>query len=56
MSLWLGGAFYQQLSAFILGAFDEISGGPPLLAYQLVIWLSLASVGLSVMLVAAVRE
>lgn len=56
MSLWLGGAFYQQLSAFILEAFAGVSGVPPLLAYQVVIWLSLASVGLSVALIAAVGE
>jgi len=52
MSLWLGGAFYQQLSALVLEAFSAGSASAPREAYATVIWLSLASVALSVALAA----
>jgi sugar phosphate permease len=53
---WLGGAAYQQVSGVILAGFPRSSGHTPVAAYQAVFWLSAASVGLSIVLVALSRE
>ena len=53
---WLGGAVYQQASGLIVSAFPQPGGHTPVAAYQLVFWLCLASVGLSIILVALSHE
>jgi MFS family permease len=49
---WAGGAVYQQISGLILARFPLVEGHIPVAAYQTLFWFSLASVGLSVVLVA----
>jgi sugar phosphate permease len=49
---WAGGAVYQQISGLILARFPLVEGHIPVAAYQMLFWFSLASVGLSVVLVA----
>lgn len=56
MFFWMGGAFYQQLSGLILEGFAGASGEAPLMAYRVVIWLALASVGVSIVLIGLSRE
>ena len=53
---WLGGAVYQQVSGLILAAFPKVNGQTPVAAYQALFWLSLGSVGLSILLVALSKE
>ena len=53
---WLGGAVYQQVSGLILAEFPKVDGNTPVVAYQAVFWLCLASVGLSIILVALSKE
>ncbi len=53
---WLGGAVYQQVSGLIVAAFPRPGGPVPVAAYQAVFWLCLASVGLSIVLVALSEE
>ena len=53
---WLGGAAYQQVSGVILLAFPQVNGHTPVAAYQALFWLSVGSVGLSIVLVALSRE
>jgi hypothetical protein len=53
---WLGGAVYQQVSGLIVSAFPQPGGHTPVAAYQAVFWLCLASVGLSIILVALSTE
>lgn len=53
---WLGGAAYQQVSGLIVSGFPQRNGHTPVAAYQAVFWLCLASVGLSIILVAMSRE
>jgi sugar phosphate permease len=49
---WVGGAVYQQMSGLLLARFPLVDGHIPVAAYQTLFWFSLASVGLSVVLVA----
>jgi sugar phosphate permease len=49
---WAGGAVYQQISGLILARFPLVEGHIPVAAYRTLFWFSLASVGLSVLLVA----
>jgi sugar phosphate permease len=53
---WAGGAVYQQISGLILARFPLVEGRIPVAAYQALFWFSLASVGLSVVLVAFSQE
>ena len=53
---WAGGAVYQQISGLILARFPAVDGRIPVSAYQALFWVSLASVGLSVVLVAFSEE
>ena len=53
---WLGGAVYQQVSGLIVLAFPQPGGHTPVAAYRVVFWLCLASVGLSIILVALSHE
>jgi hypothetical protein len=53
---WAGGAVYQQISGLILARFPLVDGHLPVAAYQTLFWFSLASVGLSVVLVAFSEE
>jgi sugar phosphate permease len=53
---WLGGAVYQQVSGLIVSAFPQPGGHTPVAAYQAVFWSCLASVGLSIILVALSHE
>ncbi|HJR51641.1 MAG TPA: MFS transporter, partial [Gemmatimonadales bacterium] len=53
---WLGGAVYQQVSGLILAEFSKLDGHTPVAAYQAVFWVCLASVGISIALVALSRE
>ena len=53
---WLGGAVYQQVSGLILAQFPRLDGQAPVAGYQALFWLCLASVGLSVVLVALSKE
>jgi sugar phosphate permease len=53
---WAGGAVYQQISGLILARFPLVEGHIPVAAYQTLFWFSLASVGLSVVLVAFSEE
>jgi sugar phosphate permease len=48
---WLGGAVFQQVSGMILARFPRPDGHTPAAAYQVVFWLCLGSVGLSIILV-----
>jgi hypothetical protein len=47
---------YQQISALILARFPVVHGHIPAAAYQALFWFSLASVGLSIVLVAFSEE
>ena len=53
---WLGGAVYQQVSGLILAEFPKRDGHTPVAGYQALFWLCLASVGLSVVLVALSKD
>ena len=53
---WAGGAVYQQISGLILARFPPVEGRIPVAGYQALFWFSLASVGLSVVLVAFSEE
>ena len=53
---WMGGAVYQQLSGLILARFPPMEGHIPVVAYQTLFWFSLASVALSIVLVAFTEE
>jgi sugar phosphate permease len=53
---WLGGAVYQQVSGLILAGFPKVNDHAPVAAYQAVFWLSLGSVGLSIILVSFSTE
>jgi sugar phosphate permease len=53
---WLGGAVYQQVSGLILAEFPKLDGHTPVVGYQALFWLCLASVGLSVVLVALSKD
>jgi uncharacterized RDD family membrane protein YckC len=53
---WLGGAVYQQVSGLILAGLTILVGHTPVAAYQVVFWLCLGSVGLSIILVALSKE
>ena len=53
---WLGGAVYQQASGLILAQFPKLNGHVPVAGYQVVFWLSLGSVALSIILVALSKE
>jgi len=53
---WFGGAFYQQMSGLLLGAFQKQAGHIPSVGYQTLFWLSFASVALSVILAGCSRE
>jgi hypothetical protein len=53
---WAGGAVYQQISGLILARFPLVEGHVPATAYRTLFWFSLASVGLSVVLVAFSQE
>jgi sugar phosphate permease len=53
---WAGGAVYQQISGLILAQFPLVEGRIPVAAYQALFWFSLASVGLSIVLVAFSEE
>ena len=53
---WLGGAVYQQVSGLILAEFPKLDGHTPVAGYQALFWLCLASVGLSVVLVALSKD
>ena len=53
---WLGGAAYQQISAVIPARYPVVQGHIPVAAYQALFWFSLASVGLSIVLVAFSEE
>ena len=53
---WIGGAVYQQASGLILAEFPRLNGHIPVAGYQLVFWLSLGSVALSIILVALSNE
>jgi len=56
MFLWLGGALYQQVSGLILEGFADASGEAPMMAYRVVIWLALASVEVSIVLIGLSTE
>jgi hypothetical protein len=53
---WMGGAVFQQLSGLILARFPPIEGHIPVVAYQTLFRFSLASVALSIVLVAFSQE
>jgi sugar phosphate permease len=53
---WLGGAVYQQVSGLILAGFPKLDGHTPVAGYRALFWLCLASVGLSVVLVALSKD
>jgi sugar phosphate permease len=53
---WIGGAFYQQVSGLLLETFPKQAGHIPLAGYRTVFWGCLASVGLSILLVALSKE
>lgn len=53
---WLGGAVYQQVSGSILAVFPRLNGQIPVAGYQVVFWLCLGSVALSIILVALSKE
>jgi sugar phosphate permease len=53
---WTGGAFYQQVSGLLLETFPKQAGHIPLAGYQTIFWGCLASVGLSIILVALSKE
>ena len=53
---WLGGAVYQQVSGLMLAEFPKLDGHTPVAGYQALFWLCLASVGLSVVLVALSKD
>jgi hypothetical protein len=54
--VWLGGAVYQQVSGLILAEFPKLDGHTPVSGYQALFWSCLASVGLSVVLVALSKD
>jgi sugar phosphate permease len=56
LCFWLGGAVYQHVSGIVLASFSRTGGHTAATAYQAVFWLCLASVGLSVALVARSRD
>jgi sugar phosphate permease len=53
---WIGGAFYQQVSGLLLETFPKQAGHIPLAGYRTIFWGCLASVGLSILLVALSKE
>jgi sugar phosphate permease len=53
---WLGGAVYQQVTGLIVAGFPKLNGQTPVAAYQVVFWVCLGSVGVSIILVALSRE
>ena len=53
---WVGGAAYQHISGLIVARFPSTDGHAPVVAYQMLFWLCLASVVLSVVLVAFSQE
>jgi sugar phosphate permease len=53
---WLGGAVYQAVSGLVLAGFPKSNGQTSVAAYQTVFWLCLASVGLSIVLVALSKD
>jgi sugar phosphate permease len=53
---WLGGAVYQQGSGVLLAGFPKVGGQLSVEAYRAVFWVSLGSVGLSVILAACSKE
>lgn len=53
---WFGGAVYQQVSGLVLADFPRVNGHIPVAGYQVVFWLSLGSVALSIVLVALSKE
>ena len=53
---WLGGAFYQQISGVLLDTFPKEAGRIPAAGYQVLFWLCLGSVILSVILAACSKE
>jgi sugar phosphate permease len=54
--VWLGGAVYQQVSGLILAECPKLDGHTPVSGYQALFWSCLASVGLSVVLVALSKD
>jgi MFS family permease len=54
--VWLGGAFYQQVSGLLVEAFPQQAGHVPLAGYRILFWGCLASVGVSVILAALSHE
>ena len=56
LCFWLGGAVYQHLSGVVLESVSRAAGQPTVTAYHTVFWLCLASVGLSVVLIAWSRD
>ena len=53
---WLGGAFYQHISGLILDSFPKQNGHIALAGYQIVFYVCLGSVGLSVILAMCSKE
>lgn len=56
LCFWMGGAVYQHLSGVVLESVSRAAGQPTVAAYHTVFWLCLASVGLSVVLIAWSRD
>jgi sugar phosphate permease len=54
--VWIGGAFFQQVSGLVLETFPKQAGHIPLAGYRTIFWGCLASVGLSLLLVALSEE